>query len=194
MTNQELFESIKNNHEEKIISSLCNKLIKKCSFNSGSDIQNLCHLAYWLFVFGYDEDVLLLCEITHDVAFPGKGGFNVWDFVLYIWGLEVHILKQKNCFDKANERIKKMDEIWLMPPQKSEHERARRNGVTISHCSREKEIATTTSADKWRFIALFKLIGYGSTGLFPNLNNQQSVVDELVKEYIQILKQGKTRK
>ena len=189
MTNQELFESIKNKHEEKIISSLCNKLIKKCSFNSGSNIQNLCHLAYWLFVFGYDEDVLLLCEITHDVEFPGKGGFNVWDFILYIWGLEVHILKKKTCFDKADERIKKMDEIWLMPPQKIEHEIARRNGVTISHCSREKEIATATSADKWRFIALFKLIGYGATGLFPDLNNQQSVVDELVEEYIQILKQ-----
>ena len=194
MTNKELFESIKIKHSEKVISSLCNKLIKKCSFNSGADIQNLCHLAYWLYIYGYKEDVLSLCEITHDIEFPGKGGFNVWDFILYIWGLEVHILKRNNCFDKAHERIKKMDDIWLLPPQKYEHEMTRRNRVTISECSRENEISNANSAalaDKWRFIALFKLIGYGATGLFPNLNNQQSAVDELAEKYIQMLKEEK---
>lgn len=46
MTNQELFESIQNNHKEKKIISLSKKLIKKCSFDSGSDIDNLCRLAY----------------------------------------------------------------------------------------------------------------------------------------------------
>ena len=37
----------------------------------------------------------MICEITHDIEFPGKGGFNVWDFILFIWGLEAHILKER---------------------------------------------------------------------------------------------------
>lgn len=46
MTNQELFESIQMGHKEKKVLSLSKKLVKKCSFNRGSDVENLCHLAY----------------------------------------------------------------------------------------------------------------------------------------------------
>lgn len=60
MANYELFESIEARHTEKKIISLCKKLIKKCSFNSGADARNLCELAYWLYVYGYEDDVLLV--------------------------------------------------------------------------------------------------------------------------------------
>ena len=40
-----------------------------------SDVENLCHLAYWLYVYGCEDEALKLCEITHEVEFPGKG---VW--------------------------------------------------------------------------------------------------------------------
>ena len=49
MTNQELFESIQMGHKEKKVLSLSKKLVKKCSFNRGSDVENLCHLAYAFF-------------------------------------------------------------------------------------------------------------------------------------------------
>ena len=52
MTNQELFESIQMGHKEKKVLFLSKKLVKKCSFNRGSDVENLCHLAYWLYVYG----------------------------------------------------------------------------------------------------------------------------------------------
>jgi len=61
MTNEELFESIQNNHKEKKIISLSKKLTKKCSFDSGSDIDNLCRLAYWLFVYGYENEAISVC-------------------------------------------------------------------------------------------------------------------------------------
>ena len=178
MTKQELFKSIQVNHKEKQIISLCKKVLKKCSFNSGTDIENLCRLAYWLFVYGYVDEALSVCEITHDVEFPGKGVWNVWDFIMYMWGLEVHIYQRQNNIEKANAIVKKMDNLWMfpptLPPENPEHEIARRNRFTVSFCSREKEISNAhseTHADGWRLVALFRLIGYGSTGLFPKLNN-----------------------
>ena len=194
MTNQELFESIQTTHTEKKIVSLCKKLIKKCTFNSGADAQNLCELAYWLYIYGYEYDVLLICEITHDIEFPGKGGFNVWDFILFIWGLEAHILKERAQIEKANDRIKRMDELWTLSAKSAEQEAKRRSRFTISECAYEEKIANATSvssADRWRFLSLFRLIGYGATGLFPCLQKDKAAVDEFAKEYIEKLKQIK---
>lgn len=38
---------------------------------------------------------------------------------------------------------------------------------------------------------LFRLIGYGATGLFPCLQKEKAAVDELAKEYIEKLKEIK---
>lgn len=193
-----MFEILLTNHTEKKIVSLCKKLIKKCSFNSGADIENLCRLAYWLFVYGYEDEALSVCEITHNVEFPGKGIWAVWDFIMYMWGLEVHIFKQGGNIDRANAIIQQMDNLWMFPPtlpaENPEHEMARRNRFTLSFCSRSKEIECANSevrADGWRLVALFRLIGYGATGLFPNLNKEKDSVDKLIKEYIQKLKMMK---
>lgn len=190
MDASKVFEIIQGKYAEKKITSLCKKLIKKCSFDSGADVQNLCHLAYWLFVLGYNEDALVVCELTHNVNYPGKGGYNVWDFIMYIWGLEVHILKNDDRLDEAKSRIDKMNAIWMLEPM-GKFEEERRNRFTLSVCSREKEIinaTSETSANKWKFLALFHLIGYGSTGLFPDLEKNKSIVQERMDGYIQTLK------
>lgn len=195
MTNEELFESIQNNHKEKKIISLSKKLTKKCSFDSGSDIDNLCRLAYWLFVYGYENEAISVCQITHNVVFPGKGKWDVWDFIMYMWGLEVHIFKCRNDNEKANDIISKMDNLWMSPPIIRQREPAqeleRRNRFTLSYCSNEDKIERESSevyANEWRLIALFQLVGYTSTGLFPGLNSEKDSVDRLVEEYIDKLK------
>lgn len=57
-------------------------------------------LAYWLYVYGCEDEALKLCEITHEVEFPGKGVWNVWDRILLMWGLEVQIYKNRNMTEK----------------------------------------------------------------------------------------------
>lgn len=190
----ETIQNIMDTVDKKKVQSLCKKVLKKCSFNSGADIQNLCHLAYWLFVYGYVDEALSVCEITHDVEFPGKGIWAVWDFIMCMWGLEVHIYKNQNDIEKANAIVQKMDNLWMfpptLPPQNQEHETTRRNRFTVSFCFREKEISNASSetrANGWRFVALFMLIGYGSTGLFPHLVEEKDTVDKLVEEYIEKL-------
>ena len=71
-----------------------------------------CHLAYWLYVYGCEDEALKLCEITHEVEFPGKGVWNVWDRILLMWGLEVQIYKNRNMTEKADELIRQMDNLW----------------------------------------------------------------------------------
>lgn len=144
MTNQELFESIQMGHKEKKVLSLSKKLVKKCSFNRGSDVENLCHLAYWLYVYGCEDEALKLCEITHEVEFPGKGVWNVWDRILLMWGLEVQIYKNRNMTEKADELIRQMDNLWrfppTLPPADSELEAERRNRFTVEFCSYKENI------------------------------------------------------
>lgn len=187
MTNTELFERIRQNHSEKMILSLTDKLMKKCSFHSGKDAENLCRLAYWLFVYGYIEEVHEIYAITKDAEFPGKGGYNVWDFLLYIWGLEVYLLKSGGNEKAAEAIIHTMDKYWSSSPLSKEAEEQRRNSFTYEVVSYAKEIDGATTlrhADSLRFTALFRMIGYTYTELYPKLQEEIDIIQCKTKEYI----------
>lgn len=199
-TGKELFESIMNSCPKKKVMSLCKKLIKKCSFNSGADAENLCHLAYRLFVYGYIEEALAVCRYTHDVPFPGKGIFNVWDFILFIWRLEVFLLQKEEKYEEANTRVKEIDYIHIQPvnaifntPEKCRkfaNERYQR----VSYpdvLEREKIEESEQYANNYRFIALFYMIGYGATGLYPNLSAHWKELQQDINNYVSILSKEK---
>lgn len=197
-TNQ-IFIDIKDTCPHKKTQSLCNKLLRKCSFNSGKDIENLCHLAYHLYVYGQEDIALKVSAYTHDTPFPGKGGYRVWDFILYIWGLEVFILKNRGQDIEASKRILAMDAIWMthipgsaFPPEKHmQFEIARRGRFTYPEILHSEDIADASSvrsANEWRFCALFKMIGYGSTNLFPDLVKHWDPLEEHICSYISVLK------
>lgn len=197
---KELFESIINSCHQKEVVSLCKKLIKKCSFDSGADAENLCHLAYRLFVHGYIEEALAVCQYTHDVPFPGKGVFNVWDFILVIWGLEVFLLQKKERYEEANTRIKEIDYIHIQPvsaifntPEKC-REFANKLYQRVSYpdvLDREKVEECEQYANNYRFIALFEMIGYGATGLYPNLSAHWEELQQDINNYVSMLSEEK---
>ncbi|MCM1286665.1 MAG: hypothetical protein NC240_00040 [Clostridium sp.] len=193
MSIQELLEEILNHHKEKNIISYSKKLLKKCSFNSGECARNLCNLAYWLYVYGYEDEVIALCEITHDVEFPGKGKFNVWDYLLLVWGLEVYILKKNGRNDEAEDRIRIMDSYWKSSPLSEQEEIDRRNRFTYEYAAKQDKILNETSktyANSYRILALTHLIGLTYTGLFPKLWESKELVDKTIDEYISILKEA----
>lgn len=188
-----MFESIMNSCPQKKVASLCKKLIKKCSFNSGTDAENLCHLAYRLFVYGYIEEALAVCRYTHDVPFPGKGAFNVWTFILCLWGLEVFILKTQEKYKEADVRTKEIDHIHIQPigiRLNDSAEKCRKDAdklyLTFTYpdvlfCKEIEEARSLNSANEWRFIALFEMIGYGATGLYPNLSAHWEELQQDIK-------------
>ncbi len=189
---QKLLEEILNCHKEKNIIAYSRKLLKKCSFNSGECARNLCNLTYWLYVYGYEDAVIALCEITHDVEFPGKGKFNVWDYLLLVWGLEVYILKKNGKNVEAEDRIKIMDKYWKSSPLSEQEEIERRNRFTYEYAAKQDRILNETSkvqANRYRLLALTHLIGLTYTGLFPKLWEAKALVDKTIDDYILILKE-----
>lgn len=199
-TGKELFESIMNSCPKKKVVSLCKKLIKKCSFNSGADAENLCHLAYRLFVYGYIEEALAVCRYTHDVPFPGKGTFNVWDFILFIWGLEVFLLQKQERNEEANARVKEIDHIHIQPVNAifNTPEKCRKFADELYQrvsypdvLEREKIEESEQYANNYRFIALFDMIGYGATGLYLNLSAHWEELQQDINNYVSILSKEK---
>ena len=44
-----------------------------------------------------------------------KIDYRVWDFILYIWGLEAFIYREQNSENKSKERIELMNKVWSIP-------------------------------------------------------------------------------
>ena len=197
-TGKELFESIMNSCPRKKVVSLCKKLIKKCSFNSGEDARNLCSLGYRLFIYGHIDEALAVSRYTHNVPFPGRGVFNVWTFILCLWGLEVFILKAQGKYEEADVRIKSIDYIHAQPLADESAEKSRKDAdelyltFTYPDVLRRKNIDEDSHyANECRFTALFKMIGYGATGLYPNLSAHWEELQQDINNYVSILSKEK---
>ena len=191
-----LFEEILESHKEKKIISLCKKMIKKCSFTSGADATNLCELAYWLYVVGDSENALKVCELTN-IDIPAKINYNVWDFILYIWGLEAHIYNEKGKTADKEFRVEQMKKVWSTPKNSNDTEEKAwafmqkiLNRQTFESVCNVKEIEENEaagdkkSADSYRFIALYSMISYGITGFCPDLVKNNDKLKTKIREYI----------
>ena len=191
-----VFEEIMESHKEKKIISLCKKLIKKCSFTSGADATNLCELAYWLYVVGDSENALKVCELTN-IDIPAKINYNVWDFILYIWGLEAHIYNEKGKTADKEFRVEQMKKVWSTPKNSNDTEEKAwafmqkiLNRQTFESVCNVKEIEENEaagdkkSADSYRFIALYSMISYGITGFCPDLVKNNDKLKTKIREYI----------
>lgn len=195
-----LFEEIMVNHSEKEIISLCKKLIKKSSFTSSADATNLCELAYWLYVIGDKENSLKVCEYTN-IEIPKKINYNVWDFLLWIWGLEAYIYNEDERSDDKTFRIEQMKRVWSTPKNSNETEEKawafaqkimnRQTFETICKLKKIEEAENSgdeKAANDYRFTALYSMIGYGVTDFYPDLEKNKYELNEKIKEYIKCLR------
>lgn len=190
------FEEIMERQDDKKIVSLCKKLNKKCSFASGADAANLCELAYRLYVMGAKEDALKVCEFTN-IDIPTKINFNVWDFILFIWGLEAYIYNEDGRSEDKENRVSLMKKVWSTPKNASDTEEkawafmqkifARK---TIDSVCDIKEIEEAMaegykkSANATRLTALYNMIGYGITGFCPELEKNNDELNTKIREYV----------
>ena len=191
-----LFEEIMERYSDKKIISLCKKLNKKCSFGSGVDAAYLCELAYRLYVMGAKEDALRVCEFTN-INIPTKINYNVWDFILFIWGLEAYIYNEDGRTEDKEYRVSLMKKVWSTPKNASDTEEkawafmqkifARK---TIDSVCDIKEIEEAMaegdkkSANATRLTALYNMIGYGITGFCPELEKNNDELNTKIREYV----------
>ncbi len=191
----QVFEQIMEECQKKKVVSLCKKLIKKCSIKSGADMENVCHLAYWLYVYDLPELSMKCIEPTHDISFSQN--YNVWDFIYKMWGLEIRILREQNEQEKISSIVDTMNSQYLMPTkfdptveEREKKETQRRARVNYEDVIRKEQIdkylqeGNLSWANDWRFIALLGMIGETETGLYPLLNESKMQIEEKITEYI----------
>lgn len=191
-----LFEEIMERQDDKKIVSLCKKLNKKCSFASGEDAANLCELAYRLYVMGAKKDALKVCEFTN-IDIPEKINYNVWDFILFIWGLEAYIYNENGRVRDKEERIAQMKKVWSTPKNASDTEEkawafmqkifARKTIDSVCDINEIEEAEAEgdkKSANATRLTALYNMIGYGITGFCPELEKNNDELNTKIREYV----------
>jgi len=190
------FEEIMERQDDKKIVSLCKKLNKKCSFASGADAANLCELAYRLYVMGAKEDALKVCEFTN-IDIPTKINYNIWDFILFIWGLEAYIYNENGRVRDKEERIAQMKKVWSTPKNASDTEEkawafmqkifARKTIDSVCDINEIEEAEAEgdkKSANATRLTALYNMIGYGITGFCPELEKNNDELNTKIREYV----------
>ena len=199
-----LFEEISSGYGNKKVKSLCNKLGKKLSFKNMGDVENLCHLAYWLYILGKKEMAKKCIALTHSIQFDGN--YNVWTFIHSMWGLEIRILREEDKHNEADVMCAAIDRHTLTPNAKTNEtpeeckrrEMQRRSNFVLGiHPDKTMEVSNRReveraiaegdlkSANVWRFLALLHLIGDTETGLFPDLNKDKNKIEAIIKDYIQ---------
>ena len=196
-----LFERVGQACPHPKVVRLSKKLSAKCSFKSGADMENLCHLSYWLYIHGQSELALACITPTHALTFDGN--YQVWTFIHLMWGLECRIMRETGQEAAAEERSGQIDEMLLTPNklmntrQKiAEFEQKRRARFTypdigeVEHVAERLQAGKPKEANEWRFIGLLRLIGYTDTGLFPRLNEQRPEIEACIQEYMLALAQA----
>ena len=190
-----IFERIKEKCQKKKVISLCNRLSKKCSFKSGKDIENLCHLAYWLYVYDEKELAMNCIALTQDIPFDMN--YNVWTFIHAMWGLKMRLLREQGQADDAQKIAETMNSHFLTPDKVfntvekvQQFEEKRRTRFTYESTIREQDIERDLKennlnfANERRFVALFGMIGNIETGFYPFLNEGKARIEEKITEYI----------
>jgi len=159
----------------------CKKLIQKCSYKSISDMDCLCSLAYWLYIYGNKEIALEICEVTHEAEFSFE--FKCWNTgIQNIYGLEIRIARELLGEDRRNN----------IPPGLLEYCFSKRVKKELSYPQvlREDKIVGCSSRflDTELLLALYNMIGSGETGLYAGLNKNWEKIEETINLYIDCLK------
>lgn len=197
-----LFEQIMERCPEKNVVSCCRKLRKKSALTSMAAASSLAELAYWLFIYGHKSEALDVCAFSHlDEPQPGKVNYNVWDFILFVWGLEAYIYRGRGELEKCAGRVAAMERVWSVPSgifdtaeKTAAHHRQICARLTLEDAANQDKIeallasGNKSAADRCRVNALFKLIGYGVTGSYPQLEARREELEALIARYVQALK------
>ena len=105
---EETIRRIETNIDRKKVQSLCKKIIKKCSFKSNSDLSNVTELASWLYIYGYIDEAIAVCDLLKDMEFTGN--YSLWDKADYTMCLKARILREQGQLTERDELIGKVNE------------------------------------------------------------------------------------
>lgn len=181
---QEVIERIMNSVDRKKVQSCCKMILKKCSFKSKNDLANVTNLATWLYIYGYYEEAIGVCDLLREIEFAGN--YSIWWEVEYALCLKARILREQGILKDREKLLEKINE--------HRHPELYENGVdwyrtTLNEniCG-EVEDSPRTLGYGWRIIKIKHAIGDREAGGNPIPDEE---FDNDIREIVDILKQLK---
>lgn len=194
------FDELSLKYKEKNIVKLCKKLSKSFFLTRSKDMTNLYELAFWLYIYDYKNEILNIYNLVN-IDIPEKIDFNIWTWILSIWGLQAYIYETEGEINKKDEIVANMKRVYSVPRTKEDTQENTwkfylkiAGRQTLESVSYEAEIERAIQTENkkgeeaYRFSGLCKMISYGVTGFYPHLVENRDKLEERIKEYIQYLR------
>nr|WP_315085471.1 DUF6707 family protein [uncultured Lachnoanaerobaculum sp.] len=194
------FDELSLKYKEKNIVKLCKKLSKSFAITRSKDMTNLYELAFWLYIYDYKDEILNIYNLVN-IDIPEKIDFNIWTWILSIWGLQAYIYETEGEINKKDEIVANMKRVYSVPRTKEDTQENTwkfylkiAGRQTLESVSYEAEIERAIQNENkkgeeaYRFSGLCKMISYGVTGFYPHLVENKDKLEERIKEYIQYLR------
>lgn len=194
------FDELSLKYKEKNIVKLCKKLSKSFALTRSKDMTNLYELAFWLYIYDYKDEILNIYNLVN-IDIPEKIDFNIWTWILSIWGLQAYIYESKGETNKKDEIVANMKKVYSVPRTKEDTEEStwkfytriagRQTLESVSYANEiERAIQTENKKgeEAYRFSGLCKMISYGVTGFYPHLVENRDKLEEKIEEYVQYLR------
>lgn len=194
------FEELSLKYKEKNIVKLCKKLSKSFALTRSKDMTNLYELAFWLYIYDYKDEILNIYNLVN-IDIPEKIDFNIWTWILSIWGLQAYIYESKGETNKKDEIVANMKKVYSVPRTKEDTEEStwkfytriagRQTLESVSYANEiERAIQTENKKceEAYRFSGLCEMISYGVTGFYPHLVENRDKLEDRIKEYVQYLR------
>lgn len=181
---QEIIETIMNMLDKKKVQSFCKKILKKCSFKSKNDLSNISDLATWLYIYGYYEDAVRVCDLLSELEFSGN--YDIWWHADYTMCLKARILRETNAIEDRTELLERVNE--------HRHPELYVNGINWYRITVNKNIQSDDNYspkrinDGWRMAKLEHAIMYREAGGHP-IPDEEFEAD--IKEIVDLLRQVK---
>ena len=194
------FDELSLKYKEKNIVKLCKKLSKSFALTRSKDMTNLYELAFWLYIYDYKDEILNIYNLVN-IDIPEKIDFNIWTWILSIWGLQAYSYETEGEINKKDEIVANMKRVYSVPRTKEDTQENTwkfylkiAGRQTLESVSYEAEIERAIQTENkkgeeaYRFSGLCKMISYGVTGFYPLLVENRDKLEERIKEYIQYLR------
>ena len=194
------FEELSLKYKEKNIVKLCKKLSKSFALTRSKDMTNLYELAFWLYIYDYKDEILNIYNLVN-IDIPEKIDFNIWTWILSIWGLQAYIYETEGEINKKDEIVANMKRVYSVPRTKEDTQENTwkfylkiAGRQTLESVSYEAEIERAIQTENkkgeeaYRFSGLCKMISYGVTGFYPHLVENRDKLEDRIKEYVQYLR------
>lgn len=172
----ELICNIMENINKKGVQSNCKKILKKCNMKSEKDTGLVTELAIWLYIYGYNQEAISVCNIFKNEKF--NGNYTLWSNIDHAYCLKARILREQGDLNESRNIIKFVNQY--------RHPELYINGVEWFTKTLDSNIQSNlddnskAGARSWRLLKLEMAIAYKEAGQYPIADDElEKIIIEL---------------